>query len=168
MFPFPYPFPPQAGTPCKPTGRCTPLFGLLHSTPRLLPSPPPPASLLGHWGPPGAWIWASDSLLGASGSVSSRLQRFLVLMLWFGSQFLRGFGCSKLDFWTFQGVGGMAEPLNSRPDDLSSDRRVSAAFSTLGARFRQTSSIYLHIFSSLVLYCISYADHNYYNLYIYK
>ena len=75
-------------------------------------SPPPLARLWGHWGPPGAWIWASDSLLGASGSVSSRLQRFLVLMLWFGNQFFRGFGCSKLDFFTFQGVGGMAEPLN--------------------------------------------------------
>ena len=53
---------------------------------------------------------ASKSLVDASGAVFSRQQRFSVPMMWFGTDFFAVLGCSRLDFWTFQRVGGMAEP----------------------------------------------------------
>ena len=46
-------------------------------------------------------------------------------MMWFGTDFFAVLGCSRLDFWTFQGVDGMAEPFKSAAP-LSVPRRVKS------------------------------------------
>ena len=68
------------------------------------PPPAPPAQASGAArGCLVSWIGASESLVDASGTIFSRLQRSLVPMLWFGSQLSGVLGRSKLDLSMCQG-----------------------------------------------------------------
>ena len=68
----------------------------------LLPHPPPAQASGAARGCLVSWIGASESLVDASGTIFSRLQRSLVPMLWFGSQLSGVLGRSRLDFSMFQ------------------------------------------------------------------
>ena len=79
------------------------------------PPLPPPAQASGAArGCLVSWIGASESLVDASGTIFSRLQRSLVPMLWFGSQLSGVSGRSRLDFSMFQGSVAWRSHLNKR------------------------------------------------------